>query len=143
VGDQLCELRRVARAGGKFLAGFARSRDSIRGADHGGPVEALTDHLGNEGPGPRMRAASPAVDFAQDLDAFGLGDTFKHGLADPLLVKLAFNECEVSASVLEALGLVDVTWMVISLQEQGDWRAPVFGHDEVDYAVAFGVVGYL
>jgi hypothetical protein len=125
------------------LAGFARPRDSIRGADHGGPVEALTDHLGSEGPRPRVRAASPAVDFTQDLDAFGLGDTFKHGLADPLLVKLAFNECEVSASVLEALGLVDVTWMVISLQEQGDWRAPVLGHDEVNYAVAFGVVGYL
>jgi hypothetical protein len=62
-----------------------------------------------------VRATSLAVDFAQDLDAFGLGDTFKHGLADPLLVKLAFNECEVLASVLEALGLVDVTWMVISL----------------------------
>jgi hypothetical protein len=25
------------------------------------------------------------------LDAFGLGDTFKHGLTDPLLVKLAFD----------------------------------------------------
>jgi 4-hydroxy-3-methylbut-2-en-1-yl diphosphate synthase IspG/GcpE len=73
------------------------------------------DHLGSEGPGSRVRAAISAVDFAQDLDAFGLGDTFKHGLADPLLVKLAFNECEVSASVLEALGLVDVTWMIISL----------------------------
>jgi hypothetical protein len=64
-----------------------------------------------------VRAASPAVDFAQDLDAFGLGDTFKHGLADPLLVKLALNECEVSALVLETLGLVDVTWMVKSLHE--------------------------
>jgi hypothetical protein len=125
------------------LAGFARSRYSIRGADHGRPVEALTNHLGSEGPGPRVRDASPAVDFAQDLDAFDLGDTFKHGLVDPLLVKLALNECKVSASVLEALGLVDVTWMVISLQEQGDWRAPVFGHDEVNYAVAFGVIGYL
>jgi hypothetical protein len=143
VGDQLCELRRVARTGGKLLAGFARSRDSIHGVDHGGPVEALTDHLGSEGPRPRVRAASPDVDFAQDLDAFGLGDAFKHGLADPLLVKLALNECEVSASVLEALGLVDVAWMLISLQEQGDWRSPVFGHDEVDYAVAFSVVGYL
>jgi hypothetical protein len=101
------------------------------------------DYLGSEGPGPRMRAANSAVDFVQDLDTFGLGDTFKHGLADPLLVKLAFNECEASASVLEALGLIDVTWMIISLQEQGDWRALVFGHDEVDYAVAFGVVGYL
>jgi hypothetical protein len=143
VGDQLCELRRVARTGGKLLAGFTRPRDSIRGADHSGPVEALTDHLGSEGPRPRVRAASSAVDFAQDLDAFGLGDTFKHGLADPLLVKLALNECEVPASVLEALGLVDIAWMVISLQEQGDWCSPVFGHDEVDYAVAFGVVGYL
>jgi hypothetical protein len=103
----------------------------------------LNDHLGSEGPRPRVRAASFAVDFAQDLDAFGLGDAFKHGLADPLLVKLALNECEVSASVFEALGLVDVAWMVISLQEQGDWCSPVFGHDEVDYAVAFGVVGYL
>jgi hypothetical protein len=90
-----------------------------------------------------VRAASSAVEFTRDLDAFGLGDTFKHGLADPLLVKLALNECEVLASVLEALGLVDVTWMVISLQEQGDWCSLVFGHDEVDYAVAFGVVGYL
>jgi hypothetical protein len=83
------------------------------------------------------------VDFAQDLDTFGLGDTFKHGLADPLLVKLAINECEVSASVLEALCHIDVAWMVISLQKQGDWRVPVFGHDEVNYAVAFSVVGYL
>jgi hypothetical protein len=38
-----------------------------------------------------VRAASPAVDFAQNLDAFGLGDTFKHGLTDPLLVQLAFD----------------------------------------------------
>jgi hypothetical protein len=83
------------------------------------------------------------VDFAQDLDAFGLDVAFKHGLADPLLVKLALNECEVPALVLEALGLVDVSWMVISLQEQGDWSSAIFGHDEVDYAVAFGVVGYL
>jgi hypothetical protein len=120
VGDQLCELRSVARTGGKLLAGFARPRDSIRSADHNGPVEALMDHLGNEGPRPRVRSASFAVDFAQDLDAFGLGDAFKHGLADPLLVKLALNECKVPASVLEALGLVDVAWMVISLQEQGD-----------------------
>jgi hypothetical protein len=90
-----------------------------------------------------VRAASSDVDFAQDLDAFGLGDAFKHGLAGPLLVKLALNECEVLASVLEALGLVDVAWMVISLQEQGDWCLPVFGHDDIDYWVAFGVVGYL
>jgi hypothetical protein len=53
------------------------------------------------------------------LDAFGLGDTFKHGLADPLLVKLAFDECEVPASVFEALGLVDIGWMIVPLQEQG------------------------
>jgi hypothetical protein len=26
------------------------------------------------------------VDFAQDLDAFGFGYAFKHGLTDPLLV---------------------------------------------------------
>jgi hypothetical protein len=32
------------------LAGFARPRDSIRDADYSGPVEALTDHLGSEGP---------------------------------------------------------------------------------------------
>jgi hypothetical protein len=64
-----------------------------------------------------VRAASSVVNFVQDLDAFGLGDALKHGLADPLLVKLALNECEVPASVLEALGLVDVAWMVISLQE--------------------------
>jgi hypothetical protein len=101
------------------------------------------DHFGGEGPRPHVRAASSAVDFAQDLDAFGLGDAFKHWLADPLLVKLALNECEVSALVLEALGLVDVAWVVISLQEQGDWCPSIFGHDEVDYAVAFDVVGYL
>jgi hypothetical protein len=103
----------------------------------------LTNHLGSEGPRPRVRAASSVVDFAQDFDAFGLGDTFKHGLADPLLVKLALKECEVSALVLEALDLVDVAWMVIFLQEHGDWCSPVFGHDEVDYAVAFGIIGYL
>jgi hypothetical protein len=55
-----------------------------------------------------MRAISFVVDFAQDLDAFGFGDAFKHGLTDPLLVKLALNDCEVPASVLEAFGLVDV-----------------------------------
>jgi hypothetical protein len=61
------------------------------------------------------------MDFAQDLDAFGLGDTFKHGLADPLLVKLVVDECEVPASVFEALGLVDIDWMIVPLQEQGYW----------------------
>jgi hypothetical protein len=90
-----------------------------------------------------VRAASPAMDFAQDLDAFGLGDTFKHGLADPLLVKLAVDEHEVPASVFEALGLVDIDWVIVLLQEQGYWCPPVFGHDEVDYAVALAVIGYL
>jgi hypothetical protein len=46
----------------------------------------LTDHLSSEGPRPRVRAASAAVDFAQDLEAFGLYDTFEHGLTDPFLV---------------------------------------------------------
>jgi hypothetical protein len=86
VGDQLCELRGVARAGRELLAGFARPRDSICGADNSGPVETLTDHLGSKGPRPRVRAASAAMDFAQDLDAFGFGDTFEHGLTDPFLV---------------------------------------------------------
>jgi hypothetical protein len=72
--------------GTKLLAGFARPRDSIRGVDYSGPIEPLADHLGSEGPRPRVRATSSAVDFAQDLDAFGFGDAFKHGLADPLLV---------------------------------------------------------
>jgi hypothetical protein len=70
------------------------------------------------------------------LDAFGLGDTFKDGLADPLLVKLAFDECKVPAFMFESLGLVDVGWVIVPLQEQGYWCPPVFGHDEVDYAVA-------
>jgi hypothetical protein len=83
------------------------------------------------------------VDFAQNLDAFGLGDTFKHGLTDPLLVKLAFNQCKVPASMFEALGLIDVGWMIVPLQEQGYWCPPVFGHDEVDYEVALAVIGYL
>jgi hypothetical protein len=86
VGDQLCELRGVARTGRKLLAGFARPRDSICGADYSGPVETLTDHLGSEGPRPRVRAASAAVDFVQDLEAFGLCDTFEHGLTDPFLI---------------------------------------------------------
>ena len=90
-----------------------------------------------------MRAASSAVDFAQNLDTFDLGDAFKHGFTDPLLVKLSLDESEVPASVFETLGLADIAWMVISLLEQGDWCSPVFGHDEVDYVVAFGVVGYL
>ena len=55
------------------------------------------------------------MDFAQDLDAFGLGDTFKHGLADPLLVQLTCDESEVPASMFEALGLVDVGWVIIPL----------------------------
>jgi hypothetical protein len=62
-----------------------------------------------------VRAASTVVDFAQDLDAFGLGDTFKHWLTDPLLVKLAFNQREVPASMFEALCLVDVGWIVVPL----------------------------
>ena len=86
MGNQLGELRRVARAGRKLLAGFARPRDSICGADYSGPVETLSDHLGGEGPRPRVRAASAAVDFAQDLKAFGLCDTFEHGLTAPFLV---------------------------------------------------------
>jgi hypothetical protein len=44
------------------------------------------DHLGSEGPRPRVRAASAVVDFAQDLEAFGLCDTFEHELTDPFLV---------------------------------------------------------
>jgi hypothetical protein len=72
--------------GRKLLAGFARPRDSIRDADYSGPVEPSMDHLGSEGPRPRVRASSYAVDFAQDLDAFGFGDAFKRGLTDPLLV---------------------------------------------------------
>jgi hypothetical protein len=49
------------------------------------------------------------------LNAFDFGDTFKHWLTDPLLVKLAFNQCEVPASMFEALGLVDVSWVVVPL----------------------------
>jgi hypothetical protein len=90
-----------------------------------------------------VRATSSAVDFAQDLDAFGLSDAFKHGLTDPLFVKLSLNECEVPASVFEALGLVDIARMVVSLQEQGYLCPPVFGHDEVNYVVALGVIGDL
>jgi hypothetical protein len=52
VGDQLGELQRVARAGRKLLACFARPRDSIHGTDYHGPVKSLTDYLGSEGPGP-------------------------------------------------------------------------------------------
>jgi hypothetical protein len=88
-------------------------------------------------------AACPLVDFAQDLDAFGLGDALKHRLTDPLLVKLALNQGEVSASVVEALGLIAVNWVIVPLQVQGYWGPPDFGHDEVDYAVALTVVGYL
>jgi hypothetical protein len=58
-------------------------------------------------------------------------------------VKLAFDECEVSTSVFEALGLVDIGWMIVPLQEQGYWCPLVFSHDEVDYAVALAVIGYL
>jgi hypothetical protein len=83
------------------------------------------------------------VDFAQDLNAFGLGDAFKHGLTDPLLVKLPLDESEVPAPVFEALGLADIAWVVISLQEHSYRCPPIFGHDEVDYAVSLGVVGYL
>jgi hypothetical protein len=143
VGDQLYELRGVARAGRELLVGFARPRDSICGANNSGPVETLMDHLGSEGPRPRVRAASAAVDFAQDLEAFSLGDTFEHGLTDPFLVKLALNKCEVPTSVFEVLGLVDITWMVISLQEQGYRGPPVFSHDEIDNAKASGIGGYL
>ena len=55
------------------------------------------------------------MDFAHDLDAFGLGDTFKHWLTDPFLVELALNQCEVPASMSEALGLADVGWMIVPL----------------------------
>jgi hypothetical protein len=83
------------------------------------------------------------VDFAQDFDAFGLGYTFKHGLTDPLLVKLSFDQCEVPTSMFEALGLIDIGWMIVPLQAQGYWGPPIFGHDEVDYAVALTVISYL
>jgi hypothetical protein len=46
------------------MAGLARARDSICGADYSEPVETLTDHLGSEGPRPRVRAASAVMDFA-------------------------------------------------------------------------------
>ena len=72
--------------GRELLARFARPRDSICSADYSGPVETLMDHLGSEGPRPRVRAASAVVDFAQDLEAFDLCDTFEHGLTDPFLV---------------------------------------------------------
>jgi hypothetical protein len=52
VGDQLRKLRRVARAGRKLLACFARPRDSIHSTNYRGPVKSLTDYLGSEGPGP-------------------------------------------------------------------------------------------
>jgi hypothetical protein len=45
VGDQLRELRRASRAWRKFLAGFAGPCDPICGANHGGPIETLTNHL--------------------------------------------------------------------------------------------------
>jgi hypothetical protein len=45
--------------------------------------------------------------------------------------------------VLEALGLVDVTGMVVSLQEQDYWGPLVFGHDEVNYTMALSVICYL
>jgi hypothetical protein len=77
------------------------------------------------------------------LDAFGLGDALKHRLTNPLLVKLALDQCEVPASVFEALGLIVVGWMIVAQQVQGYWCPPVFGHDEVDYAVALAVIGYL
>jgi hypothetical protein len=88
-------------------------------------------------------AAGPLVDFAQDLDAFGLGDVLEHRLTDPLLVKLALDQCKVPASVVEALGLIAADWVIVPLQVQGYWRPLAFGHDEVDYAVALAVVGYL
>jgi hypothetical protein len=83
------------------------------------------------------------VDFAQNLDAFGLGDALKHRLTDPLLVKLAFDQREVPALVFEALGLIVVGWMIVPLQVQGYWCPPVFGHDEVDYVVTLTIIGYL
>jgi hypothetical protein len=45
--------------------------------------------------------------------------------------------------MFEALGLIDVSWMIVPLQEQGYWCPPVFGHDKVHNAVAFAVIGYL
>jgi hypothetical protein len=60
-------------------------------------------------------AAGTTVDFAQDFDAFGLSDTFEHWLTDPFLVELALNQREVPASMFEALGLVDVGWVVVPL----------------------------
>jgi hypothetical protein len=45
--------------------------------------------------------------------------------------------------MFEALGLIDIGWMIVPLQEQGYWCPPVFGHDEVDYVVALAAIGYL
>jgi hypothetical protein len=47
-----------------------------------------------------VRAASSAVDFTEDLYAFGFSYALQHGLADPLFVQLTLDQCEVSASVL-------------------------------------------
>jgi hypothetical protein len=44
--------------------------------------------------------------------------------------------------MFEALGLIDVDWMIVPLQEHGYWCPPVFGHDKVDFVVALAVIGY-
>jgi hypothetical protein len=45
--------------------------------------------------------------------------------------------------MFEVLGLIDIGWMIVPLQEQGYWCPPVFGHDEVDYAMALAVISYM
>jgi hypothetical protein len=45
--------------------------------------------------------------------------------------------------MLEAFDLIDITWMVMALQIQSYWGPPIFSHDEVDNAMAFGVISYL
>jgi hypothetical protein len=55
----------------------------------------------------------------------------------------SLDQCEVPASAFKSFGLVAVVGMIVTLQVQCYWGPLVFGHDEIDNAVAFCVLRYL
>ena len=56
------------------------------------------------------------MDFTEDFYAFGCGYAFQHRLVDSLFVKLALDDCKVSAPVSKPFGLVAIRWMVMALE---------------------------
>ena len=57
-----------------------------------------------------LRKYSPAPSVSEEMFKTEIKNLHIYGY-----VELAFNQCEVSASMSEALGLTDVGWMIVPL----------------------------